>query len=55
MQAINRQVAHYAHHVGQIVFLCKHFRGAEWKTLSVARGQSQQFNADVEAGKKSQR
>jgi hypothetical protein len=55
MQAINRQVAHYAHHIGQIVFLCKHLRGKEWKNLSVPRGQSQQFSADVKAGKKSQR
>lgn len=55
MQAINRQVAHYAHHIGQIVFLCKHLRGTEWKTLSVPRGQSRQFTADVATGKKSQR
>ena len=55
MQAINRQVAHYAHHVGQIVFLCKHFRSTQWDTLSVPRGKSQAFNADVAAGKKSQR
>jgi hypothetical protein len=38
-------VAHCAYHVGQIVFLAKHFRGAEWKTLSIARGESEQFNA----------
>src|SRR3954462_9304650 len=43
LQAINRQVAHYAYHVGQIVLLAKHLRGAEWKTLSIARGQSTQF------------
>ena len=55
MQAINRQIAHYAHHVGQIVFLCKHFRSAEWKTLSIPRGKSQIFNTEVAAGKKSQR
>lgn len=55
MQAINRQIAHYAHHVGQIVFLCKHFRSAEWKTLSIPRGKSQIFTADVAAGRKSQR
>jgi uncharacterized damage-inducible protein DinB len=45
LQAINRQVAHYAYHVGQIVFLAKHWKGAEWKTLSVPRGQSEQVNA----------
>ena len=55
MQAVNRQVAHYAHHIGQIVFLCKHLRGTQWKNLSVPRGQSQQFTSDVQAGKKSQR
>src|ERR1700730_4391361 len=37
MQAINRQVGHYAHHVGQIVFLAKHFAGANWQTLSVPK------------------
>lgn len=55
MQAINRQIAHYAHHVGQIVFLAKHFAGANWKTLSVPRGKSVQFAADVAAGRVSQR
>ena len=43
MQAINRQVAHYAHHVGQILFLAKHLRGSEWKTLSIPRGKSEEF------------
>ncbi len=47
LQAINRQVAHYAYHVGQIVFLARHWKGAEWKTLSVPRGQSEQFNAKM--------
>jgi len=57
MQAINRQVAHYAHHVGQIVLLAKHFAtkaGKKWETLSVPRGQSKQFTAEVAAGKKSE-
>jgi Protein of unknown function (DUF1572) len=44
LQAINRQVTHYAYHVGQIVFLAKHWKGAEWKTLSVPKGQSEQYN-----------
>jgi len=44
VQAINRQLTHYATHVGQIVFLAKHLKSAEWKTLSVPRGQSEQFN-----------
>jgi Protein of unknown function (DUF1572) len=58
MQAINRQVAHYAHHVGQIVFLAKHFAtkaGKKWESLSVPRGQSKQFAAEVAAGKKAER
>jgi hypothetical protein len=44
-QALHRTVAHYAYHVGQIVYLAKHFRGGDWKTLSIPRGQSEQFNA----------
>lgn len=58
MQAINRQVAHYAHHVGQIVFLAKHLTAeatGKWDSLSVPRGQSKAFTADVAAGRKSQR
>jgi hypothetical protein len=58
MQAINRQVAHYAHHVGQIVFLAKHFAtkaGKKWESLSVPRGQSTQFTAEVAAGKRAER
>ncbi|MGH9768732.1 MAG: DUF1572 family protein [Blastocatellia bacterium] len=44
VQAINRQLGHYATHIGQIVFLAKHLKSTEWKTLSVPRGQSEQFN-----------
>jgi Protein of unknown function (DUF1572) len=40
LRAINRQVAHYANHIGQIVFLAKHYRGAAWKTLSIPKGKS---------------
>jgi uncharacterized damage-inducible protein DinB len=43
-EALNRQMTHYAYHVGQIVLLAKHFRSSEWKTLSVPRGQSAEFN-----------
>lgn len=43
VQAINRQLTHYAMHVGQIVFLAKHLQSTEWKTLSVPRGASAQF------------
>ena len=49
MQAINRQIAHYAYHCGQIVFLAKHFRASEWKSLSVPRNKSAEFNRKVQA------
>jgi len=45
LQAINRQIAHYAQHIGQIVFLAKHLKSSEWQTLSVPRGKSEEFNA----------
>ena len=44
VEAINRQLTHYAYHVGQITFLAKHFRSADWKTLSVPRNKSAEFN-----------
>src|SRR4051812_6413784 len=44
LQAINRQIAHYAQHIGQIVFLAKHFKSSQWKTLSIPRGKSEEFN-----------
>ncbi len=44
LQALNRQVAHYAYHVGQIVFLAKHLRFREWKSLSIPRGKSEEIN-----------
>jgi hypothetical protein len=47
LQAINRQIAHYAAHIGQIVFLAKHLRSAEWKTLSIPRGKSEEFKKVV--------
>lgn len=43
-KAISRQVAHYAGHAYQILLLAKHLRGTEWKTLSIPRGQSEEFN-----------
>lgn len=55
MQAVNRQIAHYAYHCGQIVLLAKHFRSEEWKSLSVPRNKSGEFNQRVLAGKASQR
>jgi len=43
LQALNRALAHYAQHIGQIVFLSKHLRSSDWKTLSIARGKSEDF------------
>ena len=48
IQAINRQLAHYAYHVGQIVFLAKHFKSSEWQSLSVPRNKSAEFNAKLQ-------
>jgi hypothetical protein len=55
MQAINRQLAHYPQHVGQIILLAKHYAGDRWQTLSVARNRSAEFNSKVAAGEASQR
>jgi hypothetical protein len=46
IKAINRQLTHYGYHVGQIVFLAKHLASDHWRTLSVPRGRSGQFNAE---------
>ncbi|MHB8390951.1 MAG: DUF1572 family protein [Acidobacteriaceae bacterium] len=54
MQAINRQIAHYSYHCGQIVLLAKHFQHAQWKSLSVPKGKSEEFNEKVKAGQASQ-
>jgi hypothetical protein len=45
IEAINRQLTHYAYHVGQIVFLAKHFRSHAWQSLSIPRGKSDAFSA----------
>ena len=55
MQAIHRQIAHYAYHCGQIVLLAKHFNHAGWQSLSVPRGKSQEFTQRVTTGNASQR
>src|SRR6266851_5640505 len=55
MQAINRQIAHYAYHCGQIVFLAKHLQADQWKSLTVPRGKSEEFNQRVAAKEISQR
>ena len=48
MQAIHRLTAHFAYHIGQIVFLAKHWKGKEWKTLSIPRGMSEQAGKGME-------
>jgi len=48
LQAINRALAHYAYHVGQIVFLAKHFRSKDWQTLSIPKGQSETYGRIAE-------
>jgi hypothetical protein len=46
IKAINRQLTHYGYHIGQIVFLAKHFASETWQTLSVPRGGTRRFNAE---------
>lgn len=48
LQAVNRQLLHYAGHVNQIVLLAKHFRGADWKSLSIPKGKSEAFAREFE-------
>jgi hypothetical protein len=48
-QALNRQLMHYSYHIGQIVFLAKHFRSEEWKSLSIPRNRSAEFNSELAA------
>jgi hypothetical protein len=45
-EAINRQLAHYPYHIGQIVFIGKMVRNGEWQSLSIPRGNSQAYNAE---------
>ena len=54
-QAINRQVAHYQYHIGQIVLLARHFAGDRWQSLTIPRKGSAEFNRKVAAGEASQR
>ena len=55
MQAINRQIAHYSYHVGQIVYVAKHLAGNKWQTLTVPKKKSAEFNRKVASGELSQR
>jgi len=42
-EAVQRQLTHYAYHVGQIVYLARHFAGERWQSLSIPRGKSRDF------------
>ena len=44
VEALNRQLSHYAYHIGQIVLLAKHFKSSEWQTLSIPKNRSAEFN-----------
>jgi len=55
MEAINRQLAHYPYHVGQIVFLSKVLARAPWQSLSIPRGGTQAFNSEKFAQEKKRR
>lgn len=46
LQAVNRQLTHYAYHTGQIVYVAKHYCGSKWRTLSVPLGGSKEFNRE---------
>jgi len=50
LQALNRALAHYAQHIGQLVFLAKHLRGSEWQTLSIPRGKSEEYKTSNPKG-----
>ena len=54
VEAVNRQLTHYGEHVGQIIFLAKHLKSSEWKTLSIPRGQSEAVNKKMEAERQPQ-
>jgi Protein of unknown function (DUF1572) len=45
-EAINRQLSHYAYHIGQIVLIGKMIKGKHWKSLSVPKGQSSAYNKE---------
>ena len=55
VEALNRQLAHYSYHVGQIVFICKMLRGEQWESLSIPRNQSSKYNEGKFAQQQSHR
>ena len=55
VEALNRQLAHYPYHIGQIIFIAKMLKDEAWQTLSIARNRSQDFNAEKFAQEKQRR
>ncbi|SFZ94353.1 Protein of unknown function [Flaviramulus basaltis] len=55
VEAINRQLAHYSYHVGQIVFLGKLLKGNEWQSLSIPKGDSSKYNQEKFSKEKGKR
>ena len=55
LEAISRQMTHYAEHVGQIILLAKHFRGTEWKSLSIPKGKSASLGLSAELTNRARR
>jgi uncharacterized damage-inducible protein DinB len=47
IEALQRQMAHYAHHTGQIVYLAKALVGPNWQSLSIPKGESAAFNQQM--------
>ncbi len=47
LEALQRQLMHHSSHAGQVVFLAKHLNGGRWRTLSIPKGQSEEFNAEM--------
>jgi len=46
LEAVNRQLAHYSYHIGQIVFIGKMIKGDKWKSLTILKGKSKEFNKE---------
>jgi len=55
LEAISRQLTHYAEHIGQIILLAKHFRGTEWKSLSIPKGKSATLGVAAELANRASR
>ena len=54
-EAVNRQMMHYAYHVGQMVYLGKMIKGDDWQSLSIPKGNGKAYNAEKFAQEKGKR